>query len=207
MIEFNIFGIKFAVSVGFVGVICLMLYVDRVGLMLPTMLAVIFHEMGHLIALLIFKANPRRVELRVGAVAIIGNFPLTTGSQLIMLAAGSGFNFILFGILYAVYSFCKASYFINFSLVTLVVGVLNLLPVTGLDGGEILNIFLLKIFKSNVANGLTFCISLFTVSLIILLGFNVLTDTESNISLIIFGIYLFLGILMSKKKKKDCKLS
>ena len=40
MINFKIFDINFAVSVGFTGIICLMLYVDKVGLMFPTTLAV-----------------------------------------------------------------------------------------------------------------------------------------------------------------------
>ena len=202
MINLTVLGINFGVSVGFVGILSLMLYVDRVGLMLPTMLAVILHEFGHLIALLAFKERPQRVELRVGTVAIIGNFALTSKSQIMMLLAGSGFNFILFAILYFMFFISKAAYLLNFSLVMLVVGILNLLPIMGLDGGEILKIILLKFLKSKNANTVVLLFSLVTTSLIIMLGFYVLTDTKSNISLIIFGIYLFLGILMSKKEKK-----
>ena len=202
MINLTVLGINFGVSVGFVGILSLMLYVDRVGLMLPTMLAVILHEFGHLIALLAFKERPQRVELRVGTVAIIGNFALTSKSQIMMLLAGSGFNFILFAILYFMFFISKAAYLLNFSLVMLVVGILNLLPIMGLDGGEILKIILLKFLKSKNANTVVLLFSLVTTSLIIMLGFYVLTDTKSNISLIIFGIYLFLGILMSKKEKE-----
>lgn len=202
MINLTVLGINFGVSVGFVGILSLMLYVDRVGLMLPTMLAVILHEFGHLIALLAFKERPQRVELRVGAVAIIGNFALTSKSQIMMLLAGSGFNFILFAILYFLFFISKAAYLLNFSLVMLVVGILNLLPIMGLDGGEILKIILLKFLKSKNTNTVVLLFSLVTTSLIIMLGFYVLTDTKSNISLIIFGIYLFLGILMSKKEKE-----
>ncbi len=206
MISLTVLGINFGVSVGFVGILSLMLYVDRVGLMLPAMLAVILHELGHLIALLAFKERPRRVELRVGAVAIIGNFALTSKSRFIMLLAGSGFNFILFAILYFLFFISKAVYLLNFSLVMLVVGILNLLPIMGLDGGEILKLILLKFLKTKTANAITFVVSFIFVLLIIMLGFYILTDTKSNISLIIFGIYLFLGILMSKKKKNDCKM-
>ena len=206
MISIKIFGINFAVSVGFVGLICLMLYVDRVGLMLPTMLAVTLHEAGHLIALLAFKSKPQSVELKVGTVAIIGDFTLSSNQRLIMLASGSGFNFLLFITFYCFYCFFKSSRLLNFSLVELVVGALNFLPVTGLDGGEILHLILLKFLKSKVANAVAFVISLVTVLIIITFGFYVLTDTKSNISLIIFGIYLFLGILISKKKKNDCNI-
>ena len=206
MISIKIFGINFGVSVGFVGVLCLMLYVDRVGLMLPTMLAVTLHEFGHLMALLAFRERPQRVELRVGAVAIIGNFALTSKAQLIMLISGSTLNFILFALFYFLYFFCEAMYLLNFSLVMLIVGALNLLPIMGLDGGEILNIILSRFLKSKTANIITFVISVVTTLIIILLGVYVFTDTKSNISLIIFGVYLFLGILLSKKQKNDCNI-
>lgn len=206
MIKFKIFGMDLAVSVGFVGVICLMLYVDRVGLMLPTILAVTFHEIGHLISLLAFKSKPKRVELKIGAVAIIGNFVLTPKQQLIMLASGSLFNFLLFALFYCLYFFCRAMYLLNFSLVMLVVGILNLLPIMGLDGGDILNVILLKFLKPEIVSIVIFIISITNIFVIISLGFYVLNDTKTNISLIIFGIYLFLGILMSKKQKNDCKL-
>lgn len=206
MINFNIFGIKFLVSIGFMGVICLMLYIDRVGLMLPTILAVFLHEMGHLITLLVFKVKPQRVELKVGAIVIVGNFALTSGRQFAMLISGSGFNLTFFVLFYYFYFLSGSVYLFNFGLVMLVIGILNLLPIVGLDGGEILNLLLLKFLKFKVAYNITFLISLITVLAIILLGVYVLTDTKSNISLIIFGIYLFLGILMSKKKKNYCKI-
>lgn len=206
MINFKIFDINFAVSVGFTGIICLMLYVDKVGLMFPTTLAVFLHETGHLIALFVFKAKPQRIELKAGAIAIMGNFALTFGEQLVMLTAGSGFNLLIFVTLYCFYSFYKTAYLLNFSLVMLVIGILNFLPILGLDGGEILRLLLLKFLKVKVANTIVFVASLITVFIVILLGFYILTDTKSNISLIIFGIYLFLSILMSKKKKNDCKI-
>ena len=183
MINFKIFDINFAVSVGFTGIICLMLYVDKVGLMFPTTLAVFLHETGHLIALFVFKAKPQRIELKAGAIAIMGNFALTFGEQLVMLTAGSGFNLLIFVTLYCFYSFYKTAYLLNFSLVMLVIGILNFLPILGLDGGEILRLLLLKFLKVKVANTIVFVASL-----------------------IIFGIYLFLSILMSKKKKNDCKI-
>lgn len=206
MINFKIFDINFAVSVGFTGIICLMLYVDKVGLMFPITLAVFLHETGHLIALFVFKAKPQRIELKAGAIAIMGNFALTFGEQLVMLTAGSGFNLLIFVTLYCFYSFYKTAYLLNFSLVMLVIGILNFLPILGLDGGEILRLLLLKFLKVKVANTIVFVASLITVFIVILLGFYILTDTKSNISLIIFGIYLFLSILMSKKKKNDCKI-
>ena len=206
MINIKIFGINFAVSIGFVGFLCLMLYVDRAGMMLPTILAVTLHEFGHLTALLIFGAKPQRVELKVGAVAIIGNFVLTVKQRFIMLLSGSTVNFIVFVLLYCLYFVLQNLYLLNFSLVMFVVGVINLLPILGLDGGEILSLIFIRFMKLKSANKLVLVFSIVTILFVLLLGLHVLNNTKTNFSLIIFGIYLFLGILVSKKEKNDCKI-
>ena len=206
MINIKIFGINFAVSIGFVGFLCLMLYVDRAGMMLPTILAVTLHEFGHLTALLIFGAKPQRVELKVGAVAIIGNFVLTVKQRFIMLLAGSTVNFIVFVLLYCLYFVLQNLYLLNFSLVMFVVGVINLLPILGLDGGEILSLIFIRFMKLKSANKLVLVFSIVTILFVLSLGLQVLNNTKTNFSLIIFGIYLFLGILVSKKEKNDCKI-
>lgn len=204
--KFKIFGIDFIVSVGFAGILCLMLYIDKTGQMLPTVLAVMAHEFGHLIVLILFKSKPQKIELKIGAVGIIGKFCLEPKKEVIMLTAGSAFNIVLFITLYYLYSLCGVKSILNFSLVMFVVGVFNILPIIGLDGGSILNIALHFFLKTKTANFLSFVISLVTITLIVVLGFYILYDTKSNISLILMGIYLFLGILMSKSKKNDCKI-
>ena len=205
--KFKVFGIDFIVSVGFVGIVSLMLYIDKTGQMLPTVLAIIAHEFGHLIVLILLKTKPQKIELKIGSIGIVGDFCLEPKKEVIMLTAGSLFNVILFITLYLLYSLCGVKIILNFSLVMFVVGLFNILPIVGLDGGSILNIVLHFFLKAKTASFLTFVISLITTTLIIVLGFYILSDTKSNISLILMGIYLFLGILMSKKKKNDCKFS
>ncbi len=206
MINFIIFGINFSVSVGFMGIVCLMLYIDRLGLMLPTMVAIILHELGHLVVLLAYKQRPKRVEIKVGAVAIVGNFILNKKREILMLFFGSAFNFIFGTVFYICHMLFQNQYLLNFSLVMFVVGAFNLLPIIGLDGGDILKLILLKFLKIKAVNFIIYLLSFFTAFLIIMFGSYVFLDTGSNISLILFGIYLFLGILISKKQKKDCNI-
>ena len=89
----------------------------------------------------------------------------------------------------------------------LVVGGFNLLPIIGLDGGGILKLILGFRFKTSTMNIILYSVSVATISLILLLGFFILVDTKSNISLILMGLYLLLGILLSKKQKNYCKIS
>lgn len=205
MIKFNIFGINFLLSIGFFGVVTLMLYIDKTGLMLPTITAIVLHEVGHIIALSIFKSKPERVILRVGAVGISGRFLLTAKNEIIMLLAGPLVNVILFFAFFFFYFVFGNITILNFALVMLVMGIFNLLPIIGLDGGEILKIILGRYLSFSVANLLLIIVSLITIFLILALGFLVLADTKSNISLILMALYLFLGILLSKKQKNYCK--
>ena len=206
MISIKIFGLNFSLSVGFMGIVSLMLYIDRFGLMFPTMVAIILHELGHLIVLLAFRQKPKRIEIKVGAVAIIGNFILNKKRELLMLCFGSAFNFIFGTVFYICHMLFQNQYLLNFSLVMFVVGTFNLLPIIGLDGGDILKLILLNFLKIRAVNFIIYLLSFFTAFLIVIFGSFVFLDTKSNVSLILFGIYLFLGILISKKQKKDCNI-
>ena len=206
MISFVIFSIKFFVSIGFFGIVTLMLFIDKTGLMLPTVIAIISHETGHIIAMSFFKSKPESVTLKVGTVGISGRFFLNAKNEIIMLLAGSLFNIILFFMFFLLYLFLGRIIILNFALVMLVTGAFNILPVIGLDGGEILKIALGRYFKVSVVNVVLTGVSLITILFIISLGFFVLADTKSNISLILMALYLFLGILLSKKQKNYCKI-
>ena len=199
MIDFIIFGIKFRVSLGFLGLICLMLYIDKSGLILPVIFAVILHEAGHLLALLLLKCKPERVELKVGAVGILGKFPLKPKGEFIMFLSGSSVNIFCFSVLYIIYCFSKNPQILNYSLVMLVVGVMNLLPVIGLDGGSLIKIFLSSFLKISTAKRITVVFSIVTSIAITVLGINIFLNTKTNPSLVLLGIYLFLKILILKK--------
>ena len=88
MIKFTIFGINLSVSVAFFGIYTLMIYIDKTGLMLPTTLATILHEAGHIIALSVFKSKPKSIVLKVGTVGVSGCFLLSNKKETLMLLAG-----------------------------------------------------------------------------------------------------------------------
>ncbi len=206
MIHFNFLGIKFGVTVGFFGIICLMLYIDKSGLMLPTLLATIIHEFGHLLALLLLKHKPQKVILKVGAVLIVGNFNLTPLGELVLNLAGPFINLILFLIFWYTCHPYNIPFITNFALINLVLGVFNLLPVTGLDGGSILYLLLSKKLNHNTLNLTCLLTSLGTAVFILFFGVKVFINTKTNPSLILLGLYLILSILISKKQKNYCNI-
>lgn len=206
MIYFNFLGVKFGVTVGFFGIICLMLYIDKSGLMLPTLLSTIIHEFGHLLALLLLKFKPQKVILKVGAVSIVGRFNLTTLGELFLNFAGPFINLILFLFFWYVRRFLAPPFITNFALINLVLGIFNLLPVMGLDGGSILYLLLAKKLKHNALNLTCLLLSLSTAVFILFFGVNIFINTKTNPSLILLGLYLILSILISKKQKNYCNI-
>ncbi|MBQ5765036.1 MAG: site-2 protease family protein [Clostridia bacterium] len=206
MLDFRLFGIRFSVSVGFLGLLCLMLYIDKSGLMLPTLLSTLFHEFGHLLSLLMLNLKPKGVVFKVGAISIIGSFALNTRGELFLNLAGPILNFLLFFIFFGCYLILGTAFTRDFALINLVLGVFNLLPVTGLDGGSIVSILLLKILKPLTANTVCIIISAITILLIFILGVNVFYTTKTNPSLILLSLYLVLGLLISKKQNSYCNI-
>ena len=191
MVNFTVFGIDLGISVGFVAVITFMLYVDRTGLMLPTLEAVLSHEAGHIIMLMAFGFRPKRIRLQLGTVAVDGKYFLNPIKEGIMLFAGPLLNIIFFCFLFMGYKYCSNISLLNRSLVMLVVGIINLLPIKGLDGGGILSLILEGHFKLSTAVILEKTVSLIFVLLVFALGVYVFITSGQNPSLIIFAIYLF----------------
>lgn len=203
MIKIKIFGINFAVSVGFIGVLCLMLYIDRAALMLPTLTSILFHELGHLISLLALGSPPQMVEIKVGAVAIKGFPTLSFWGNIFMLSAGSAANLLTFLICLVVYLICRSAFLLTFSAVNLVFAIFNSLPVFGLDGGSILYHLISAAVGAKWAKRILFLVSVVICTGIFGVGVAVFIYSKTNPTLILFAIYLFIGTLVAKKQKKD----
>ncbi len=197
MIDFRIFGIEFGVSVGFFGVLTLMQYLDNTGLIIPTYFAVLFHEAGHLVFMRLFNRAPKRIVLRVGAANIEGDYYKTDFKSFIIYLAGPAVNFITSLICFFVYTLSKNPAFLKNCLVMLSVGIFNLIPAVGLDGGSMLYFVLSKGVSSKKAELALKIISIFiSVTLVILGLYNFCF--QKNFSLALMGIYL-LAITLLKK--------
>ena len=150
-----------------------------------------FHEIGHLLAILVLKQKVDRIEFSLFDIKIKSNYYVSFSKELIITLSGVAFNFILF------------LFFIRtiriFALANLFIGIFNLLPVSTLDGGQAINIILNKFISEEksviILNILTviFAIPIFT------LGIIVLFNTGYNFSFLLLGVYLFLTPIYNRK--------
>ena len=120
------------ISFYFFALLCLAAFLDRGGVLLWGLFAALLHEGGHIVAMrLTAEGLPKEIRLTPFGVRI-ENSPLaeTGRGRLGVLAAGSGMNFLCAAVTFGILP--------SFAAVSLVLGILNLLPVEGMDGGGIL---------------------------------------------------------------------
>lgn len=108
------------------------LFYLRPKLVLPFLGAALFHELGHFLALCLMKKKPLRLSLTFTGAAM--ETPALSYRQTIC-AAGAGPAFsLLLGLLFPLTPVLSAY--------SLLLGLFNLLPIPGLDGGRMLESFL-----------------------------------------------------------------
>lgn len=116
----------------------LWLYYDHNGGAVFGICAAAFHECGHLLALWLFRETPRGI--RIGALGAsierAGSTRLSYAQELLAAAAGPAANLLLAAVL-AMAVACRPALHAAVR-INLLLAAFNLLPLRGLDGGQIL---------------------------------------------------------------------
>ncbi len=136
MFEFKIRQIILAFDFSFFAIVTLMLLFCDNKYVVLCLLACIWHEIGHLIVMLLNKVKVDKVCFYGGGIKILSDKSYTFTQSVVkfkVLVAGSALNFITFFIL----KNCRNEDMCFFSAVNAVIGAFNMLPLQFLDGGKI----------------------------------------------------------------------
>lgn len=142
--KFKFFGTEIYISFLFSAVIAFMLATDRSGLAVPTLFAVFIHESGHLLAMWASGCQPKSVRLIPASVQIIRGLPVKKAAEAAISLCGPLANLIVFLSLWVNYLLFKSETALKFAVLNLILAVFNLLPIYGLDGGDLLTVILSK---------------------------------------------------------------
>lgn len=191
--SFTIFKIKFEVSYLFVSMVIIYIALDRTGYIIPLIISVIAHETAHILCLMLFRCRLLKVSFLIGTLSVqYDNLP-SDKAKMLSLFCGPFINLIISLISYMIGNYTWFA--INF-----LTFFYNLLPVSGLDGGEMLEIILEKLINhklvviimmiSTIVVCLSFCITCFFFT--------------NNFSLLILcfyliSLYIFKNILKDKR--------
>lgn len=194
----KIFNTEIFITFSFSAFLALLLLIDRTGFLLPIFFAVITHELGHLIAMVILSSAPKSVTLKPFHIDISGFVPKTYKDRGVIAASGIISNAFFFIIFYLIYKITLNNYFLIYSAASFSVMLINALPTIGLDGGDILfltlnmflnkekSIFILKIISIAIA---------FIIMLVAMLG---ILNFSKNIPMFIFGVYIIICTFLAK---------
>lgn len=193
--KFKMFGTEIYISFLFAALITLLLLTDKTGYMLPALFAVFLHEIGHLFMMWVLDSNPKRIKLIPASIQITAPFQKSYRNDVLTAVSGPAVNLIVFGTLYFNYLAFGNEVTLYFALLNLVIGLYNLLPVKGLDGGTILFCIIAKNKGAQKAALVIKIITLILAALVIIAAVTLSLRGKINISFFIMGIYLFIMAL------------
>ena len=194
--KLKLLGTEIYISFLFMAVISLMLATDRTGLLLPTLFAVLMHEIGHLFAMWVLDCSPKQIKLIPASVQITAPLTSKYKNDIIIAIIGPIVNLLLFFVLYINFLCFKNSIILNYALINLLITIFNLMPVIGLDGGTILFSVLAKKTEYNKAILTLKIITLIVAAAVIFLAVTLTIRGKINISLYIIGIYLVIASII-----------
>ena len=196
--KFKLLGTEIYISFLFCAVVCFMLTVDRTGLIIPTFFAVFVHEAGHLLAMWAADCQPRAIRLIPASIQITRGFSPKKHGEAAIAFCGVAANLVLFVSLISNYFIFKSEQSLNFAVLNLVIALFNLLPVSGLDGGTLLCLFLsrfMDIYKAeSIVRRITFVFSVVAF----LFGVYLWVSDSVNISVFVVAIYLCVCSIIKK---------
>ena len=182
---------KQKIKLGFLTVfMSAILYVASPSYFVALLLSVTIHELGHIITAKICRIPMSQFKLGIfGASLTPSELLYSYPKEILLCLGGPVFNFASILIFYPIYGTSMTNSL--FLLSSAALGILNMLPIVGFDGGRILsallNIFLspyiaLKILK---LISFTFIFTLWCFSVYLLLR------TSSSLTMFVFSISLF----------------
>lgn len=196
--RFKLFGTEIYVSFLFAAVIAFMLATDRTGLVIPTFFAVFIHETGHLFAMWLLGCRPKSIRLIPASVQIIRGFSSRPYGEAVVALCGPAANIAVFLSLLLNYYYCSSENSLIFGLLNLIIGVFNLLPVSGLDGGTLLASALARVMDPQKAEGIVKIITAVMALLAFIAGVYIWVSGKLNLSVFIVALYLLICCIIKK---------
>ena len=179
-----------------------MIFYDKSGLAAMSLLAAALHEMGHLVAARFLKIpiGSMRFDLLGARIDVKGRI-LSYGEEWLLCASGPIFSLVFSLIGSFFWSHGKLA--VAFSCASLLLGLLNLLPIQTFDGGRMLECALLSFSSpkrtSDILRGCTF----FFLWLLWAFSAYLMIKIADGISLFFFTITLLARFFEGRVPKKE----
>ncbi len=195
--KFKIGGVSVYIGFTFFAAALFFTVIGNGGLLAVTYLCALFHEAGHVAAILAFGARLQEIRLTMAGAEIGRREPscLSRGREVLVLIAGPAVNLALaLGALL----FLGGGRFVQ---VNLLLCCFNALPFDSLDGGRVIELLLSARFSRRTVRIVCDALSLLTVALLGAFSVAVYVREGRASPVLIVAVYLLSVFLM---KKRSC---
>ena len=188
--------------------IFIMIAFEPPGVSLPSLCAAVIHECGHLLAARLLGIELRSLDIGpLGATIRTRGSLISYGKEWLLCVAGPAANLVSAS---AAYIFCRIggkiytdSTAFGFLSVSLMLALLNLLPVEGFDGGRMLSCAVGSLAGPRATSVLLEICSVLSVCGLWMLSVYLLLRWGSSLSLFVFSASVFYRIFVESNKKQD----
>lgn len=188
------------INFSFAVAVTLTLIIDESGVGAIALLGCIIHEAGHIICLLVLGEKPKKIELSFYGIKLERN-PMSTQStagDILVFVSGPSANFIFSAVLFLLSNIYHSLR--DAAIISLCIGIFNLLPCRPLDGGNILYTVLCRNTKRKTAENISLAAAVATVMPMLAAGMYFLKK-GGNITLLAVAVYAASTCFIEYKSK------
>lgn len=198
---FTVKGINVKIGFTFFAVLTTLLCFNISSAVQVSVVSAVLHEAGHLLWLIVSGDKPQKIEFGLFGLSVVrkNDIKLNYKNEIISSFFGPLVNIIIAVICFTFYAILKSELLLTVISVNLFLGVFNLMPVFGLDGGRILEFYLLSKHSPDKCEKIMRIVSAFTIVPLMSAGFFILIKSGYNFSLVMLSCYL--SFLLYKRVK------
>ena len=181
-------------------IIFISLFLSNAQFSIAALFSATFHEAGHIIASKLCRVKFSSLSLDIfGAKLTKENELYSYDKEIIVCAAGPAANLILFWLSNLTLTYFPNELLLNISSSSLLLGILNLLPIDSLDGAHILSAILNKICPPHLTRMILLFISFIFIFSLWCFSVYLILKISASLSLFVFSAMLFAKIFISSE--------
>jgi len=186
--SFGIGSVRIQIKFLFVAFMTLLLFTDTTGLMIYGYIFSMVHEAGHLLMMAYFRNPPEEIIFEIYGIRIVKQDRLIWYQEAAVLLAGPITNLAIGMLIWWLSGRPNILTAYN-----LVLGILNLLPIAGLDGGQLASLLLGR-WLGPAGEKVAAAVSILLLAPLIAAGFYVFIGGEGNITLLLVVLFLLVTL-------------
>lgn len=184
------------------------LIASETSYLLPTVIAVALHELGHIIAARILKIRISSLEITILGARMETVGEISYKKEFLFALGGPLFGALTFAVCYPLRSLPNvfpplSDFFLFLSLISLALALFNLIPLPSLDGSRLIKCLLKHLLPLDTAERIMRIIGFFSLFTLWLFSAYLVIKTSGGLEMLIFCAIFFAKSFIFDNEKRD----